>query len=109
MNTKEKTLAINKLSLNLRKLIEANKVTSKSNAINSLRKLAASSGVEYSIIQKIAASNKDPQYTTLIAISEGLNMSIDEFLSGINKITDQELKEYQTSIQKSRKERMKKK
>lgn len=88
MNAKEKQLTKHRLGLCLQKILEENSNQGKVNSINSLRQLAASSGVEYSIIQKISSGKKDPQWTTVISLIDGLNLSVVEFLEYYSSITD---------------------
>ncbi|MDI3321380.1 hypothetical protein [Pinibacter soli] len=68
MDTKEKNIAKYKLALCLSNIIAENKSGGKVNSINSLRKLAASSGLEYAIVQRISSGKKDPQFTTAPSI-----------------------------------------
>lgn len=88
MDSKEKSVAKRKLGLALQKIIEENKNKIGPNSITSLRKLAASSGIEYAIIQKISSGQKDPQFTTLVSLADGLDMNITEFLFYFEKATD---------------------
>lgn len=88
MDSKEKTITKRKLGLALQKIIEENKNSKDLNAVTSLRKLAASSGIEYAIIQKISSGQKDPQFTTLVSLADGLNMSVTDFLFYFEKVTD---------------------
>ena len=89
MEQREKTINRIRLGLALQTLIDQHKRRKEKNSVTSLRKLAAASGVEYSIIQKISSGKKDPQFTTLLAIAEGLNISITELLSQFEKTTHQ--------------------
>lgn len=82
MTSKEKTIAKKLLGQCILRIIEDNKKSSDKNAISSIRKLAAASGVEYSIIQKITSGKKDPQFTTLLALAEAFNLSVSKLLSG---------------------------
>ncbi len=91
MDSKEKRVARHKLGLCILQRIEDSKHSGQKNSIKSLRGLAAASGVEYSIIQRITSGQKDPQFTTLVAISEGFGIDVSILLSGINEITDQSL------------------
>lgn len=79
MNVKEKQIIKSKLGLTIQKIIKANKAKDSPTAISSLRKLAASSGVEYAIIQLISSGKRDPQWSTVTAIVEGLGLSMTEF------------------------------
>ncbi len=89
MNKKDKLATIHRLGLTLQKIIEENKKSKSHNAVVSLRKLAAASEVEYSIIQKISAGKKDPQFTTLVSIAEGFDMSLSKFLLYFETISEE--------------------
>lgn len=89
MNKKDKLTTIHHLGLTLQKIIEENKKSKSHNAVVSLRKLAASAEVEYSIIQKISAGKKDPQFTTLVSIAEGFEMSLSKFLLYFENISEE--------------------
>lgn len=87
MESKEKVQIISNFGLCIIEIIEENKIRAKENlkkgtkdhnAITSLRKLAASSGVEFSIIQKITSGKRNPALSTIISIAEGLNMKPSE-------------------------------
>jgi len=97
MEKKDKNFLKHKIGFCIRKIIEKNKALSKNeNAANedliiSLRKLAASSGIEYAIIQKIAVGKKNPAYTTLVAIADGFNLTLTEFFEFHDAISDSEL------------------
>jgi len=103
MDNKEKNIAKYKLALCLSNIIEENKKSGNVDAVSSLRKLAASSGVEYAIVQRISSGKKDPQYTTLLALSEGLGMSLHKLLQGLEKISDETAINYLAEIEKEKK------
>ncbi|MDH7459843.1 hypothetical protein QEG73_01095 [Chitinophagaceae bacterium 26-R-25] len=103
MDSKEKNIAKYKLGICLSNIIEENKKTGKLDAISSLRKLAASSGLEYAIVQLISSGKKDPQYTTLLALTEGLGMPLHKFLQGVEKITDDTVIAHINEIEKAKK------
>jgi len=98
MEKKEKDNLKHRIGYCLRKIISQNKDLglddegSNSDNISSLRKLAASSGIEYAIVQKITSGKKNPAYTTLVAIAEGLNITLAEFFKIHDSISDEELK-----------------
>ena len=89
MEGKDKLFNKFKLGLAIQAIIDLNKKNEDLNAISSLRKLSAASGVEYAIIQKISTGQKDPQFTTILAIAEGFGMGISEFLSSFEDIPEQ--------------------
>jgi transcriptional regulator with XRE-family HTH domain len=118
MENKEKTNIKLKFSLCLQSILRHNKSLAHdaelsgkkdANAITSLRKLAASSGVEFSIIQKISSGKRNPALSTIVAIAEGLNISLSELFFSYDKISEEEIKSHQTTSQKSKKGNKKKK
>lgn len=68
MNDKEKILL--KFANNLKKLREDKGL--------SIRQLAASSGLEYSQLQRIEKGKVNFALTTLVAISQGLDLDVSE-------------------------------
>lgn len=102
MEPKEKTFTKIKLALTIQRIIADNKNSKDSSKPTSLRQLAASSGVEYSIIQKISSGKKDPQFTTIISILEGFGISGVEFFAFYNKISDQEIKSFLATLKKTK-------
>ena len=91
MTTKEKAITKLKLGLAIQKIIDSNKIQNEEHGIQSLRKLAASSATEYSIVQKISSGKKDPQFTTIASIIEGFGFTTVEFFTVYDSITDDEL------------------
>ena len=104
MNQKEKLAARFCLGLALQTIIKGNKDAGLAGKVTSLRKLAASSGVEYSIIQKISSGKKDPQFTTLVALVEGLEMTMTEFFAYYEKISSEDMAKTVSSSRKNRKD-----
>jgi transcriptional regulator with XRE-family HTH domain len=94
MEPKEKTFTRIKLTLTIQRIIADNKNSKDSNKPSSLRQLAASSGVEYSIIQKISSGKKDPQFTTMVSILDGFGISEVEFFAFYNEVSGQEIKSF---------------
>lgn len=88
MEIKEKSIIKAKFGSCIQRIIEENKFAAKATkqissrkdfrAITSLRKLAAASGVEFSIIQKISTGKRNPELSTIVAIAEGLGMRLSE-------------------------------
>jgi len=56
--------------------------------VNSLRKLEAASGISFPIIQSISKGKKNPALTTIVAIADGLGISIEDFFATYASITD---------------------
>lgn len=92
MENREKIQAKRKLGTVVKEILAENAELGKS-TITSLRKLAASSGVEYSIIQKIAAGEKDPQFTTLLSVADGLEISLAEIIARFEKVQNDSIKQ----------------
>jgi hypothetical protein len=99
LNTADKNIAKRNLAICIRKIIDSNKESGDS--VNSLRKLAASSSLEYSLIQKITSGKKDPQFTTLVALAEGLNLKLYELIKLIEDLTEDDFKKYKIKRLKS--------
>lgn len=97
MDYREKILSKIKLGLALKEILLENANSPSPISISSLRKLAAASEIEYSIIQKVSSGKKDPQFTTLLSIADGLGISLQEILEKFDNINDSEvLKAYAT-------------
>ena len=103
MDAKEKLIARYRLALTIQKIISENVSKNVEGSVTSLRKLAASSETEYSIIQKITSSKKDPQFSTLIAIVDGLELSFSEFSKVFDSITNEDIDEYKRSLKEKSK------
>ncbi len=86
MDNREKIRARLQLGITLKHIIAENAKIAHIDSISSLRKLAAASGVEYSIIQKITTGSRDPQFTTLLSIADGLNISLRELLEKFENV-----------------------
>ena len=104
MDVKEKLLAKYKLALTIQKIISNNLSKNKEGSVTSLRKLAASSETEYSIIQKISSNKKDPQFSTLAAIIDGFGISFSEFERIYDSISDEEIDEYKNLLKEKLKQ-----
>ena len=74
----------------------------------SLRELSASSEMEFSNVQRIAAGKVNLAITSLIALSEGLNISPSKLLFYFEKITEEELKDAKETMKASAKRKKKK-
>ena len=118
MENKEKAIIKSKFGRCIQRIIENNKIAAKEkklsgvddhHAVTSLRKLAAASGIEFSIIQKISAGKRNPELSTIVAISDGLGISLSELFLAYQNVSEEELKGNQTIILKSKKLGKKKK
>ena len=85
MDRKEKIIAKQLLGQCIQQLIDDVRNGKRVGKIDSLRKLAAASGVEYAIIQRITSGKKDPQFTTLLALATAFDMSPSEMLAAYGK------------------------
>jgi hypothetical protein len=74
----------------------------KQDQVTSLRKLAAASETEYSIIQRISSIKKDPQFTTVAAIIDGLGMSLSEFAEVYASVTEKDIEEYRRNVKRQK-------
>jgi transcriptional regulator with XRE-family HTH domain len=100
METKEKRYIMIRYAICLGKLIAQNKINTsqvKSGSrmlparVNSLRKLEAASGISFPIIQSISKGKKNPALTTIIAIADGLGLTIVEFFEAYAAVTNEEI------------------
>ncbi len=109
METADKDNIKLKLGLCLVKILDDKKVNDSDNykSIDSLRKLESASGVSFPIIQNITAGKRNPEFTTIIALLDGLDISLTDFSSFYDSITDIEVKEYKAKLAKSKVERAK--
>lgn len=98
MDVKEKLLARYKLAIAIQKIILNNVARNEEDLVTSLRKLAASSETEYSIIQKISSGKKDPQFTTLAAIVDGFGISLSEFSKVFDSVSKEDIDRYKSSL-----------
>ncbi len=94
--------------LNERKEIaNANKLagTKDHKLVSSLRKLSAASGVDFGTVQKISKGDQGFEFFTFIDLIEALDLDMVSFGKYFNSITDQEIRKYQSLIQKSRQDK----
>jgi hypothetical protein len=110
----EKELALYRLGLTLLKIIEDNNNSSQSDnqrhlSINSLRKLAAASSVEYSIVQKISTAKRNPSFTTIINLVDGFNLSLSEFILIYDSIPEGDVVKYKNELARKKMEKIQKK
>ena len=101
MEAKDKKNIKIRLALTVNKILEQNKKRTANNKtqgtkdhtiVDSLRKLEASSGISFPIIQKISKAEKNAALSTIVAIAEGLDLSLTEFFSYFDKITDEAIR-----------------
>lgn len=110
MDVNEKLIARYKLAVTIQKIISNNTDRDEKGLVTSLRKLAASSQTEYAIIQKITSGKKDPQFSTLAAIMDGLDISFSEFSQIYDSVTEKDIQDYKSSLrQKSKQSKLRSK
>jgi hypothetical protein len=74
------------------------------NLIDSYGKLESASGLRKATIIDFVSGKADSSCTTIGAILEALNITLSEFGSYYDKITEKEISDYKKGIEKSRKE-----
>lgn len=74
------------------------------NLIDSYGKLESASELRKATLIDFASGKADSSCTTIGAIVEALNITLSEFGSYYDKITEKEITDYKRSIEKSRKE-----
>lgn len=102
MDAKEKLLSRHKLGLTIQRILEENKSKKDGKLITSLRKLAASSGIEYSIIQKISSGKKDPQWTTVVSLADGFGITMSELCAYSEEVSDYSIQRQIQQIKKKK-------
>lgn len=114
MEKLEKEIIKLKLGLSLQRIIANNKLKKQENKaigkkdlklVTSLRQLEAASGVDFPAIQKISTGKMNASSTAIVAIADGLNLTLPEFWSYYEKITDKEALEYKRSIEEAKKKK----
>jgi len=100
-----------RFAITINRIIQKNKDKASEDRLNgikdiklttSLRKLEASSGISYPIIQNISTAKKNPALTTIISIADGLGISEEELFRLYSQITDDEIKKFLSQIQKGK-------
>jgi hypothetical protein len=109
MESQEKDIIKLRFAVCLKKIIDTHKAKSKENKqkgiedvklVPSLRKLTASSTVDFATIQKIASGKKNPAWSTVVLIVDGLNMSMAEWGTLYDNVTSDEVDAFRTSLKK---------
>ena len=70
--------------------------------VSSLRKLAASSTVDFAMIQKIATAQKNPAWSTVTLVIKGLGMTTQEWGKHYDEITDADISTYLQTIKNAK-------
>jgi transcriptional regulator with XRE-family HTH domain len=76
------------------------------NLINSFGKLESSSGLRKATLVDIATGSRSASFSTIAAILDAFEMTLTEFGSYYDNISDKEVSEYKKEIEKTRKERL---
>jgi transcriptional regulator with XRE-family HTH domain len=103
MTTQEKEILKLRLGLAIQMKIDENKLIAKKNKekgiennllVDSLRKLESSSGIPFSTIQEMASGIKNASFTTIAAVIEGLDITLDNFFANYYyKITERNVED----------------
>lgn len=116
MEEKEKIATKLKLAACIRKIMQGNKeINIKNdgdlhNLVDGIRQLEASSRLSYTIVQGVSVGERDPQFTTLIAmIEDGLEMTLSDFAKIYDSINEEDIRDAKKEIAESRKSFLKKK
>ena len=103
-----------KFGLCLKRIIEGNKSKSQENRLEgikdhklipSLRKLEAATGLRFATLQEIAAGKGNATCTSIVTIAETLNMSLSQFFSHYDAITEKDVSDYKAELNKAREDR----
>ena len=107
-----------KFGLCLKRIIAGNKSKFQENKLEgikdhklipSLRKLEAATGLRFATLQEIAAGKVNATFTSIAVIAETLNMSLSQFFSYYDAITEKDVSDYKAELNKAKEERKKKK
>jgi transcriptional regulator with XRE-family HTH domain len=100
INRDEKHLIKMKLGLCLRRILDERKNLAKERKlegikdhklISSLRKLEAATGLRFATLQEISVGKTNASITSIAIIAETLDMSLSQFFSYYDKITEDEV------------------
>jgi hypothetical protein len=108
MDVRDKVLARYRLALTIQKIIADNSAANQEDGVTSLRKLAAASDTEYSIIQKITSTKKDPQFSTIAAIIDGFGFSFSGFFAIYDAVTREEIDGFKRELKEKKKQKVEK-
>ena len=112
MESKDKELKKLKIGLAFKKIMDQGKGQDPENKGNedasSFRKIERASGIRHASIVEIVNGKKNPAWTTIDAVLEGLDMTVSDFASIYDSIVEEEIIEYKTEIDRKKTERNKK-
>ena len=113
MENKDKEHRKFKFGLALKKIMDQSKENHPNKKINedasSFRKMERASGIRHASIIQIVNGQKNASWSTIDAILEGLEMTLAQFASYYDAISEEEVRNYKNSIQKKKQERENKK
>jgi transcriptional regulator with XRE-family HTH domain len=113
MDKQQAELVQLRFGLALKLILDENKSKAidnpKKDIIDSYGKLEISSGLRKATLIDFASGKSNPSGTTIAAILEALEISLSEFGTVYDKITEKEILEYKKEIEKARKARSNKK
>lgn len=70
--------------------------------VASMRQLEAESGLSYTIIQNVSVGKRDIQFTSLISLIESLGISFSEFAQIYDAITENQMVDEKSEIEKNK-------
>lgn len=97
-----------KLGLAFKKLMKPDSPGPESNSVGmvsrsfSFRELESESGIRHATIVEIVNGKKNPAWSTIDALLEGLAISLTEFASVYDSLTKKEVLEYKQEIQRKK-------
>jgi transcriptional regulator with XRE-family HTH domain len=95
IDDKEKEDIKLRFAICLQKVIEDNEMT--------LRGLAASSGLEYTNVQRASVGEVNIALTTIIALAEGLNITPSKLFQYYEKVSQNEINDFKEGRKKKKK------
>lgn len=118
METKDRKILHLKFGLALLKILKERKLVAKTNKaeglkdhklVSSLRQLSAASGIDFGTVQKISKGYQGFEFFTFIDLLDALNLDLFTFGKYFYSISEEEIKNQQNEILKSKKNLKKKK
>lgn len=103
-----------RFGLSLKRILDKNKAKASENKlegldnpklIDSYGKLESSSGLRKATLIDVTVGKRNATFTTIAAILDALGMTLTEFGSYYDSISEEEIWEYKKTIEKSKKER----
>lgn len=93
MEPKEREYKKLKFGLALKRAMEDS-----GNELNSFRKLESASGIRHASIVEIVNGKKNPSWSTIDSILEGLELTLGEFAYYYDSITENDILEYKKKL-----------